>query len=83
MRWFQSIRKSRKNSAKVAKDRLKIVISHERARRNGPSYLPKLEQEVLKVIRKYVQIGEDQVRVQLEKEEDREILELNITLPTS
>lgn len=72
---------SRKNTASIAKERLQIIISHERATRNGPDYLPMLKQELMAVIAKYVQIEEDQIKVQLEKEDNYSILELNITLP--
>lgn len=69
------------NSAHTAKERLQIVIAHERANRSGPDYLPKLKQELMEVIRKYVPIVDDQVKVQVEREGDYEVLELNITLP--
>jgi len=43
--------------------------------------LPKLQQEILDVIRKYVTIEHDQVQVQLDKNDDCSVLELNVTLP--
>ena len=49
--------KSRKeNTAKLAKERLQIIVAHERTSRSGPDYLPQLKQDILDVIRKYVQI---------------------------
>lgn len=69
------------HSAKVAKDRLQVLIAHERTGRNGPDYLPMLKQDILNVIKKYVSVGEDQVSVQLETGENCDVLELNITLP--
>ncbi len=69
------------HSAKVAKDRLQVLIAHERTGRNGPDYLPMLKQDILNVIKKYVSVGEDQVSVQLETQENCDVLELNITLP--
>jgi len=68
-------------SAKVAKDRLQVLIAHERTGRNGPDYLPMLKQDILNVIKKYVSVGEDQVSVQLDTQENCDVLELNITLP--
>ncbi len=69
------------HSAKVAKDRLQVLIAHERTGRNGPDYLPMLKQDILNVIKKYVSVGEDQVSVQLDTQENCDVLELNITLP--
>jgi len=81
MRLLEYFRSSRKNTAKTAKERLQIVIAHERSGNAGPVYLPKLRQEILELIAKYVPISEDQVKVQVEREGDCEVLELNITLP--
>ena len=75
-------RSNKKNSASVAKERLQIIVAHERRRRNSPSYLDQLERDILEVIRKYVQISEDQVSVHLDqRSEDLAVLELNVTLP--
>lgn len=80
MSLFKYLRK-RKNSASVAKERLQIIISHERSQRDEPDYLPKLQEELLEVISKYVKIEKDKVKVQLEKIGDNAILELNVTMP--
>lgn len=69
-----------KNSAHTAKERLKVIIARERAHRDGPDYLPKLRQEIIDVIRKYVNVSDEQVRMQIENYGDIEKLELNITL---
>jgi cell division topological specificity factor len=74
-------RASRKGSASVAKERLQILVAHDRSERNRPSYLPKLQREILEVIRKYVQVDQDAISVNLEQNEHQEILELNIVLP--
>ncbi|ASJ75947.1 Cell division topological specificity factor [Granulosicoccus antarcticus IMCC3135] len=68
-------------SAKVAKDRLQVLIAHERTGRDGPDYLPMLKQDILDVIKKYVAVGDDAVSVQLESQDNCDVLELNITLP--
>lgn len=68
-------------SAKLAKDRLQVLIAHERTNRNAPDYLPMLKRDLLNVIKKYVSVGDDQVSVQLDTQEAVDILELNITLP--
>lgn len=70
-----------KGSATVARERLQILLAHDRAERGRPSYLPRLQQEILEVIRKYVDIDPKDISVNYEQEDDREILELNIILP--
>lgn len=74
-------RKEQKNSANVAKERLRVLVAHDRLRNNGPDYLPQLQQEIMMVIRKYVAIDEQDVNVQLEQQGQTSVLELNITLP--
>jgi cell division topological specificity factor len=74
-------RSSKPSSASVAKERLQILVAHERASRNQPSYLPKLQEELLAVIRKYVKVEEDAISVNFEQDDEQEVLELNIILP--
>ena len=72
----------KKKSASMAKERLQIILAHERNGRQGsPDYLPALQKELVEVIRKYVNIGNDDVHVALENDGSCSILELNITLP--
>jgi cell division topological specificity factor len=77
--YFRSSR--RKGSASIAKERLQILVAHDRTERNRPSYLPKLQREILDVIRKYVDVDMNAVSVNYEQEDAREVLELNIVLP--
>lgn len=82
MRLLEKIRLVRKNrTANVAKERLQIIISHERTKRQGPDFLPKLEQELLAVIAKYMPVDQDKIKVEFDKQDDCSVLELNITLP--
>ncbi|KZX85210.1 cell division topological specificity factor, partial [Oleiphilus sp. HI0009] len=57
------------------------IVAHERGQREQPDYLPMLQKEILEVIRKYVSINQDQVQVQLDKNDDCSVLELNVMLP--
>lgn len=77
--YFRSQRKQQ--TASVAKERLQILVAHERAARDGLDYLPALQDELLAVIKKYVHVDRDAVQIQLDREGDCDILELNITLP--
>ena len=73
--------RSSTSAASVAKERLQIIISHERAQRNTPDYLPQLQEEILAVIAKYIPISRDKVFVNLERIGDSAVLELNVTMP--
>lgn len=75
--------RSRKTTgtASVAKERLQIIVAHERGKREQPDYLPQLQQELLAVIRKYVQIEDDMIQVEVDRNDDCSVLELNVTLP--
>ncbi len=77
------LRGSEKKTAAVAKERLQILIAHERANRNAssPDYLPALQEELLAVIAKYIHVERDMIKVQLEKHGEYDVLELNIMLP--
>ena len=72
---------SRSNTATVAKERLQILVAHERSKRNQPSYLPMMQKELLDVVRKYVDVDQDAITVNIEQDDQHETLELNIILP--
>jgi len=81
MSFFDYFRK-RPKSASLAKDRLSIIVARERAStRGGADFLPQLQQELLAVIARYVQIDLASVVVNLDRQGGSEVLELNITLP--
>lgn len=68
-------------SASVAKERLRIIVAQERSARGGPDYLPLLQRELLAVIRKYVNVAPDAVKVNVEREAGHDVLELSVSLP--
>jgi len=75
-------RNSRKTSANVAKERLQIIVSHERSRRPQNNFnLDELQQKLIAVISDYLHIDKNKFTVELERDADRSILELNVTLP--
>lgn len=78
-------KETKKNTANLAKERLQILIAHEHADKSkkSPDYLPKLRDEIVQVIRKYVHVADSDVNVNVEKGDDYDVLELNITLPES
>ena len=79
---FDYFRSPPSKSAALAKERLQIIVAHERgSRRSSPDYLPALKKELLEVVRKYVPVDQNQIKVHLDREGGYEVLELNITLP--
>ncbi len=77
------LRGNEKKTASVAKERLQIILAHERAGRGmaPPDYLPALQEELMAVIAKYIHVDRDSLKVQLDKHDQYDVLELNITLP--
>ncbi|HEY6895865.1 MAG TPA: cell division topological specificity factor MinE [Rhodocyclaceae bacterium] len=74
---------SKPKSANVAKERLQLIIARERAGdgSSAPDFLPALQQELVQVISKYVRVNPDDIKVSLEKQDNYEVLEVNIVLP--
>ncbi|WP_038202576.1 cell division topological specificity factor MinE [Xenophilus azovorans] len=73
----------KKKTASVAKERLQIILAHERGSLGSrrPNYLPELQRELVAVISKYVSIKPEDIKVNLEKQDDLEVLEVKIELP--
>jgi cell division topological specificity factor len=69
-----------RQSAAIAKERLKIVLAHERAGRTAPDFLPKLQRELIDVVGRYVEIRDDMIRVNLGKSGETSLLEINIEI---
>ena len=70
------------DTAALAKERLQIIVAHERNQRQQPDYLQDLQKDIMVVVRKYVDIDLDQIDVQLDNNGNVSVLELNVTLPT-
>jgi len=80
MGFFRSLFQPKRTSASIAKERLKIVLSHERASSRAPDFLPILQKELLAVVGRYVEISEDGLRVTLGSSGDTSLLEINIEI---
>ena len=73
--------RAKKNTAETAKNRLQIIIAQERSSRGAPDYLPLLRRELLEVIKKYVNVDVDAVKVDLIKDGDHDVLDISVALP--
>ncbi|MBN9023839.1 MAG: cell division topological specificity factor MinE [Rhizobiales bacterium] len=70
-----------KTSAPVARDRLKVLLAHERAFLNKPDLVAVLREEILAVIRKHVQVDPDKVRVTTDRDAKVSTLSVDIEIP--
>ncbi len=84
MSWLADIFRSRKPepaTANQAKERLQIVLAHERIGRTREDFLPKLQQEIVAVVARYVSIDPGRVNVSLDRGGDMSTLAIEIDLP--
>ena len=73
--------KPKKNTAQTAKNRLQIIIAQERSSAGAPDYLPLMRREILEVIRKYVNVDADAVKVDVVKDGEHDVLDISVSLP--
>lgn len=78
---FDFLRTRPKTTSSIAKERLLIIVAQERGQREAPDYMPLLKKELLEVIRKYVNVDPDAVQVNVQKEGNKDLLELSVALP--
>jgi cell division topological specificity factor len=83
MSWLDYFRnrKPEPATASAAKERLQIVLAHERIGRTREDFLPKLQQELIAVVSRYVAVDPDKVHVNLERGADLSTLAIEIELP--
>ncbi|WP_442755206.1 cell division topological specificity factor MinE [Methylocystis sp. JAN1] len=70
----------RGTSAPVARERLQILLAHERRSACNPDLLAVLHKEVLNAISKHVAIDQDRVEVKIHRREEMSVLEIDIEL---
>jgi cell division topological specificity factor len=79
MSWFFPF--SRRRSASVARERLQILLTHERGADSRSDLIPILREEVLAVVAKHVSIDVDKVQVKIERGKAVSLLEIDIEIP--
>jgi len=80
--YFLQKKEKQVTTALKAKERLQIIVAHERNSRNKqPDYLPQLTEDILNVLRKYIKVSDESFSINLDKKEGNlNVLELNIEL---
>jgi cell division topological specificity factor len=71
----------RKTSAPVARERLQILLAHERGLRGQPDLLGLLREEILAVVSKHVRLDPDKVIVRMDRGDEVSTLEVDIEVP--
>ena len=75
---------TRRSSAPIARERLQLLLSHERRIVAGqPDLVAILREEILAVIAKHVPIDRDRVLVKMDRGKSASTLEVNVDLPTA
>ncbi|MGE4327138.1 MAG: cell division topological specificity factor MinE [Pseudodonghicola sp.] len=79
-----SLKPRRAKTAQTAKDRLQLLLAHERAGGSGAAdFLPQLQNDILAVIRKYVTVEDKDVEVRMQRDDGVSSLEINIEMPAT
>jgi cell division topological specificity factor len=76
-----SFRPRPENSADTAKERLQILLAHERTDRSNAELLPILQREILEVVKRHMKVDSKTVDIKLERGDELSSLEINIELP--
>jgi len=72
---------SRPASAPIARERLQILLAHERGLGGQPDLLMRLREEILAVVSRHVTLDPNKVIVRMERGKDISMLEVDIELP--
>jgi cell division topological specificity factor len=80
MSWLAAFASRR--SAPIARERLQILLTHERGVAGQSELLPILREEVLAVVSKHVAVEPDKVQVKIERGKTVSLLEIDIEIPS-
>ena len=70
-------------SAPAARERLQVLLAHERALSGGADLAAGLKQEILEVIARHIPIDRDRVIVKLDRGDQISTLEIDVEMPDS
>ncbi len=87
MSFFDKFLNKKKPPATIAKERLQIILAHERVslapnyNSSKPNWIDLMKDDLMEVIAKYTKIGKEDLKINIEKRDNLDLLEINITLP--
>jgi cell division topological specificity factor len=81
MRFF----KSKPKTSSLAKERLQLILAHERIGRNAngseiPDFLPQLQKDLIAVLSKYVKVSDEDVKINVDRKNNLDLLEVKIEI---
>jgi cell division topological specificity factor len=71
----------RRGSAPVARERLQILLAHERSSHGQSDLLTKLRDEILAVVAQHIAVDQEQVRIKMERGDKVSTLDIDIEVP--
>jgi len=71
----------RQKSAPQARERLQVLLAHERSSIGQSDLVTILREEILAVISKHVQLDADKVQVKLDRDKTMSLLEIDVEIP--
>ena len=74
--WF-----TKQRSAPVARERLQVLLAHERMAAGHSELLAALREDILAVIAKHIKIDRDKVNIKLDRDKDVATLEIDVEMP--
>jgi cell division topological specificity factor len=81
MNWFAAL--ARRKSASVARERLQILLTHERVAGGHSDLIPLLREEVVAVVARHVAVDPEKVNVRIERGKAVSLLEIDIEIPAA
>jgi cell division topological specificity factor len=75
--WFS------RSSAPIARERLQILLAHERNERHQPDLLGVLREEILTLISRHVSFDPDKVQIKMDRGKSVSTLAVDIEIPNS
>ena len=73
----------RQRSAPVARERLQVLLAHERMAGGHSELLNLLREEIVAVIKKHITVDSDKVNIKLERGDDISTLEIDVEMPAT
>ena len=73
----------RRGSAPVARERLQILLAHERSVRGQSDLLAILREEILAVIERHVPVERENVQIKMDRGDTVSMLEIDVEIPNS
>ncbi len=80
--YIKTLFRPRPRSADIATERLKIILHHERRNIDSP-LLEQLKEEIIKVVRKFVEVDSDHIEINLKKGDNVEVLDVTVPIASN